>query len=108
MRKLLAAVSLGAIALVLPAFGTSFAPVGTDVTIRDKTYDNSTINRSLKADRLAIGRATVVVKTTAIRSPTFLETRSTPEASRVLTDCEPIISPLADALSGWRIRECST
>jgi hypothetical protein len=107
MPKPLAAVSLGAIALVLLSFGTSFVPAGTDVAKGDTTYDISTINRSSKADRLAIGRATVVVKTTAIRNPAFHVTRSTPEA-RLLTDCEPIISPLAGSVSGWGIRECST
>jgi hypothetical protein len=108
MAKLLAAVSLGAIALMLPTFGASFAPIGTGVTKRDKTYDNSTINRSFKTDRLAIIGSTVVVKTTAIRSPALPGTSSKPYAARLLTDCEPIISPLADARSGQGIRECST
>jgi hypothetical protein len=108
MPKPLAAVSLGAIALVLLSFGTSFVPVGTDATMRDTTYDNSTVNRSSKADRLPIGPALVFVKTTAIRSPTFHVTRSTPDAGVLLTDCEPVISPLADTLSGWSVRECST
>ena len=108
MAKLLTAVSLGTIALVLPTFGANFAPVGTDVMKRDKTYDNSTINRSFKADRLPVGGSTVVVKTTAIRNSAFRGTSSKPYATRPLTDCEPIISPLADARSGWRIRECST
>src|SRR5688500_11687947 len=98
MAKLLAAVSLGSIALVLPTFGTSFAPVA-GVTMRDKTHYDSTINRSLKGDRLAIGRATVVVKTIAIRNPAFGATHSKPYAARPLTDCEPVISPLADKLS---------
>jgi len=107
MAKLLTAVSLGTIALVLPTFGANFAPVGTDVMKRDKTYDNSTINRSSKADRLAVGGSTVVVKTTTIRSPAFHPLSSKPDAGGLLTDCEPIISPLADSLSEWRIRECS-
>ena len=108
MVKPLAAVSLGAIALVLPTFGMSFGPVDTGLTKRDKTYENSTINRSFKTDRLPVVGSTVVVKTTAIRNPAFSGTSSKPYATRPLTDCEPIISPLADALSGWRIRECST
>jgi hypothetical protein len=108
MAKLLAAVSLGTIALVLPTFGASFAPIGTDVTKRVKTSENSTINRSFKTDRLAVSGSTVVVKTIAIRSPAFGATHSKLYVTRPLTDCEPVISPLADKLSGWRIRECST
>ena len=107
MPKLLAAVLSGAIVLV-PLFGAIFGPIATDVAGRDMSYDNSTINRASKADRLAIGSAMAVVKTTAILNPAFQPTRSTPDTSGMLTDCEPVISPLADALSGSGIRECST
>jgi hypothetical protein len=94
---------------------TAAAATGADRIVasarRDTPAATSTptkidINRVGKTDRWSPPRAgTILVKTLSIPAASY---RQEGAASREVTGCEPLVSPLADRVASRRARQCAT